>query len=80
MLVEGPIMRAMAKAHAEEYLPRVKGKAGHGLGAPGSFLLTAAITTMLESCEEGFKAPLKELGQVQARVGGGTAHRGPLPH
>ncbi|CAK0831603.1 unnamed protein product [Prorocentrum cordatum] len=60
MLVEGPIMRAMAKAHAEEYLPRVKGKAGHGLGAPDSFLLTAAIITMLESCEEGFKAPLKE--------------------
>lgn len=59
LAVDGAIYRAMAKSHAEEYLPRVKSRAGHGLGPPDTFQLTAAVLTMLESCEEQFKAPLQ---------------------
>eukprot|EP00959_Pyramimonas_sp_CCMP1952_P306675 6418127-Pyramimonas_sp.AAC.1 len=45
--VADPIFTAMKDAHDKEYVPRVKGKKGHGLGAPDSFMFTGVVVTLM---------------------------------
>eukprot|EP00959_Pyramimonas_sp_CCMP1952_P230481 4818077-Pyramimonas_sp.AAC.1 len=58
--VDGTLCVALLRAHNEEYLPRVRGKAGHGLGPPDSFLCTAACLTLVETTTAEFKADVQE--------------------
>ncbi|CAK0878818.1 unnamed protein product [Prorocentrum cordatum] len=45
--VADPIFCAMKQAQEQEYLPRVKGNKGHGLGAPDSFMFFGVVLVLM---------------------------------
>ena len=58
--VADPIYQAMKNAHDNEYLPRVKGRKGHGLGAPDSFMFMGVALTLMPRASEEQQAVLRK--------------------
>ena len=58
--VDEGLFQAMKKAHDEEYLPRVRGRKGHGLGAPDSFQFSAACMFLMPQGDEEQQKVLRQ--------------------
>eukprot|EP00959_Pyramimonas_sp_CCMP1952_P440101 9213948-Pyramimonas_sp.AAC.1 len=50
----------MKQAQEQEYLPRVKGNKGHGLGAPDSFMFFGVVLVLMPRASEAQQGTLRK--------------------